>query len=80
MAKHMVIVFDAATTENYLAAARLLEAEFEAACETSGITLGLHIGVGPFSSTVSYDKEELGEVTVEFIDRPETGVVKQGLL
>ena len=65
----LVITLDDATTEKYLAlAGARVEADTNADCEPSGITLTVNIESTVFPSTIWLGSVELGEVEVALVE------------
>ena len=69
MGRKLVIILDEATTENYLElASKKTEAEVNADCEPSGMSLRIDIAPAPYESAVSIGSDEIGIALVDFRD------------
>lgn len=67
MAKRVVVALDEKTTEKYFEmASKATEAEVNAGCEPSGVSLNIDIGGGLDKHTVWIGDEEIGEAAVSF--------------
>jgi hypothetical protein len=69
MAKKLVITLDESTTAKYLdLAVKKTESEVNADCEPSGCRLIIDIAPSHYDSIVSFGNNEIGLVSVDFVD------------